>query len=123
MIESILIHALSVYAATLVIASSYAMKSARRLFREIVPEVLPWCVARHFVMWDADAKDPLNGIVLVDREEMDMSEEHHYHGYDFLSCRLCLGAWVTVLACAWTLPVYLWPAVYGASYFLTTQER
>jgi len=39
-------------------------------------------------------------------------------------CRLCLGCWVSlVVVLAFGLGLAAWLPVYGASYFLATQER
>jgi hypothetical protein len=40
-----------------------------------------------------------------------------------IECRLCLGFWVSVLLCAWQGDFMTFLPVYGASYFLATQER
>lgn len=47
--------------------------------------------------------------------------EDHPH---FIECRLCVGFWVSLtVAALWGLPGQLFFVVYGASYFLATQER
>jgi len=48
-----------------------------------------------------------------------------YQGRHMLDCRLCVGAWVS-LAVYWLLVTGHWSLVfliYGASYWLCTQER
>lgn len=41
----------------------------------------------------------------------------------FLECRMCVGFWSSLLVCGFTADWRLLLAVYGASYFLATQER
>lgn len=45
--------------------------------------------------------------------------------YDFISCRMCVGFWVTLAMWPfmWNTNWYDLIAVYGLSYFLATQER
>jgi len=42
----------------------------------------------------------------------------------FAECRLCVGFWVSVAVCLFFgLPFWAVGLIYGASYFLATQER
>ena len=52
------------------------------------------------------------------------TKKHFVDEYDYISCRLCIGFPVSVLS-SLLLGVQLpWiPIVYGASYWLATQER
>lgn len=116
---------LAVYAVTLVIAQSHAMKAARGIFRELTWEFLPQGLAKKFVKWEDHEWDADNypRVIAEDNDDLDLTIEREIHGYDFISCRLCVGFWVTIALCVWfTPPAYLL-AIYGASHFLTTQER
>ena len=41
----------------------------------------------------------------------------------FIECRLCVGFWVSIIVCLAYNSIYNLPLIYGASYFLATQER
>lgn len=121
--------ALTAYIVTLVIAESYAMQWLRELFREVVSEVAPWPVAKHFVRYDSTV-DPLDTspkmpekVIVTDEKETAWEEGHDYDGYDFIGCRLCVGAWVSLSFIGWWIaPAWILP-VWGAAWFLTRQER
>lgn len=40
-----------------------------------------------------------------------------------IECRLCLGFWVSAALCGYLGDLMIFLPVYGASYFLATQER
>jgi len=40
-----------------------------------------------------------------------------------IECRLCTGFWISILVCLFYLDLQNLGIVYGASYFLATQER
>lgn len=110
-----LIYTLSVYAVTLLLTKSMVFYGLRYRVRQWF-SYLPF---KFFVMRDEDGEP-----ILIDPE--DFEEEYpdeKITGYDFVSCRMCVGFWVTVAFCCLTLPVFYWLAIYGAAYFLATQER
>lgn len=41
----------------------------------------------------------------------------------FIDCRLCVGAWVSLVVAAAFGSITLWLPIYGLSYFMATQER
>ena len=43
--------------------------------------------------------------------------------YKFFHCRLCVGFWVSIIVCLIMSDINNILLVYGASYFLATQER
>lgn len=114
-LQDLLIYILSVYAVTLVITKSMVFLGLRFKVREFLA-FLPM----KFLVMRTESGDPM----LIDIE--DFEEEfpnEKLTGYDFISCRMCVGFWVTMAFCLFTCPVHYWLAVYGASYFLATQER
>jgi hypothetical protein len=40
-----------------------------------------------------------------------------------INCRLCTGFWVALLISICYSDLYMFPLIYGMSYFLATQER
>lgn len=108
------IYALSVYAATLVVTKSELFFWARRRARMILSLIPVYFLVR---------RDKSGEVILVDEDNMTPDELYESTGYDSVSCRMCVGFWVTVVFCAFQLPIYLWLPVYGLSYFLATQER
>ena len=104
-----------VYAIMLIVARGHILKRFRRIFRQVICLIMPHFIAREMVRHDHDAP------VLVDAE--DIPEDVDAEGFDFISCRMCVGVWITLALCFpfHSLPVCI--AIYGASYFLATQER
>jgi hypothetical protein len=43
--------------------------------------------------------------------------------HKFFSCRMCVGCWVSLATVLVLSDITMWLPVYGASYFLATQER
>lgn len=121
----------TVYAATLLLASSQLAKPIRRMIRTLFAHGLPWRLARHLVQWDdlsrdrpvGDLKETEGAPILDDEADFDLREERFIKGYDMISCRMCVGVWMTILIAGWYCPLAFLPAIYGASYFLHTQER
>lgn len=114
-IFSFIIYVVTVYAVTLVLSKSMLFFGVRYKVREYL-SYLPF---KYFVMRGEEGD-----VILIDPE--DFYEEFPNQkptGYDFVSCRMCVGFWVTLAFCVFTLPMVYWLAVYGASYFLATQER
>lgn len=122
--------ALTVYIVALVIAESYIMKPIRVFFRTAVAEFVPWWIAEHFVRYglakgdELDSQEELrNRVITSDEKETQWEEERDYAGYDFIGCRLCVGAWVTNSLAVWWIPLEWLLPVWGAAWFLTKQER
>lgn len=115
------------YALTLIIASSHIARPARRAFRWITGNLLPWGMAKGMVQWEPplseSEEDQTPKIILEDHDELDLMKERDIQGYDMISCRMCVGFWVCLLLFGWTNPLHWVAAVYGASYFLATQEK
>ena len=42
---------------------------------------------------------------------------------EWVSCRLCLGFWVALVSCVACMNYYYFGLIWGASYFMATQER
>lgn len=112
---NLFIYIFSVYAVTLIITKSMVFLGVRYKVRQML-SAFPM---KFFVM-----RNKVGDPVLIDYEDyQEEFPEEELSGYDFISCRMCVGFWVTIAFCAFTLPLYNWMAVYGASYFLATQER
>lgn len=120
---------LTCYIVTLTIAQSHIMKTIRGLFREVMAEVAPWCIAKHFVKYDSTTTpldpnpDMADRVIRVDEPEIQYVEGRDYAGYDFIGCRLCVGGWISLALSFWWIPIEWTLAVWGASWFLSTQER
>lgn len=113
--QDFIIYTLSVYAITLVITKSMVFLGIRYKVRQFL-SVFPM---KFLVM-----RNKVGDTVLIDYEDYEEEfPDDELTGYDFISCRMCVGFWVTLAFCVLTMPVYGWMAVYGASYFLATQER
>lgn len=113
--------AFTVYAATGLVAASHLFKPFRREFRRTA-WMLPFVLACHFVKWEQlplGQKFP----IIDDVEDLDLSTERDIQGYDFIACRMCVGVWVTAGLFAWNTPAQWLLGIYGAAYFLATQER
>lgn len=108
------IYVLSVYAGTLLLTTSKIFVGVRYRFRQM----LSFLPLKFFVLRNLRG-DP----VLIDEEDYEEEFHERLTGYDFISCRMCVGVWVTVAFCAFTTPFFYWLAIYGAAYFLATQER
>jgi len=104
-----------VYAITLIIARGHILKGFRRIFRQAVCLTMPRFIARQMVRYDEDVP------VVLDAE--DIPEDVDAEGFDFISCRMCVGVWVTLAICSPFHSLHVCIAIYGASYFLATQER
>lgn len=132
-----LVHAFAVYAVTAIVAASHIAKPARRIFRRIAWKVLPFKLAGKFVKYEFRDEQTQMHPVLEDYEDMDLTQdtghpgeevivdivEKKILGYDYIACRMCVG--VSVTATLWLIG---WPfvtelGIYGAAYFVTTQER
>lgn len=117
----VLYASLTSYIVTAVIAGSHIFKTPRKLFRGIMGHAMPWIIGKQFVQY-IEAK-PLPYVITDDPDDVDRSKGEEICGFDMVSCRLCMGFWISCLVACFVLPWYLWGAVYGLSYFLTSQER
>lgn len=124
----LLLNALAVYAVTFIMAKSHVFSPVRCMFRQVLDGLVEPKSPIRFIFV---AVHPITGHVIdcdPHATEPIMSEgeepvELEPLGYDFISCRMCVGFWLTIITCAWRLPMLDTAAIYGASYFLATQER
>ena len=120
----LLIAILACYGVTEIITASYAAKGFRELFRDVVFEVAPKWLGKHFVRWFT-TEDGREEAVLTDEAET-VYDGREIKGWDMIACSLCVGFWISglVALCSWSYPMVLWPlAVYGGSVVLNRQER
>ena len=113
-LKEVILFALTVYAVTLIFTKSEVFFWARRRARMMLGLIPVTFLVRRF-------KD--GETVLIDEDDLSPEEYQNSVGYDAVSCRMCVGFWVTVVVCVASLPLSLWLPVYGLSYFLATQER
>lgn len=114
----------AVYAVTGLVTVSHLFKPFRRAFREVAWELLPFRLAKHFVKHEPRNEQTDNRqSILEDDADLDLSTERQIEGYDFIACRMCVGLWVTAALYAWNAPPAFLLGIYGAAYFLATQER
>lgn len=102
------------YILVIIVTLSEVMKPFRTAFRVAVDAILPYWAAKKFVVYDRDrfaiTKDPL-------------AHPYDGSGYDFISCRLCVGFWVALFgAIALKLDPITAIAAYGLSHFATMME-
>ena len=115
---------LSSYIVTCVLTKGHIFLPARKLFRRIMwrtPLREMFTVTSHMSSEVVSCPDAL---VVEDSEPIDDEIDEIRTGFDFASCLLYCGFYVSMLA-AWLLhvPLEQWLMVYGASYFMATQER
>lgn len=118
--------AFAVYALTGLLTVSHFFKPIRKVLRRTVWALLPRRLAKHCTKWEPAPthRFPITEIpVTEDTEDLDLTTERDIQGYDAASCRQCMGVWVTLGLFAWNTPVQWLLGVYGAGYFLATQER
>lgn len=109
---AVLTAGLMVYAITFIITMSQIMLPVRKQIRDIL-DAVGEKNSKTMVRRDAEGE-----VIITDPEDDDGGE-----GYDAISCRMCVGFWVTLIVCLWTLSFTDTLAAYGFSYFLATQER
>lgn len=108
---------LCLYAATFVVTSARSMQLFRNSFRRLC-----FIVFKGTELHNSFVHVYKHGPVLENdrRDEEDVKEMGV--GYDFISCRMCVGFWLSLLLLA-VMDAPQWGAAYGLSYFLATQER
>lgn len=112
---------LTAYGVTEIVTVSYAAKWFRKVYRELVWEIFPRFLGKHFVRW-YNNEDGRDEVVLTDEEETTY-DGREVKGYDMISCSLCVGVYVSTLV-AIPMGVGAWAlAVYGGAVFLNRQER
>lgn len=110
----------AVYAVTGLVTVSHLFKPLRHSFRRTAWR-LPFWLASHFVKWENRVEGMT--VILDDDADLDLTTERDIEGYDFVACRMCLGVWITLALFAWNTPAQWLLGIYGAAYFLATQER
>lgn len=115
--QTLLLAILACYGVTEIITASYAAKWFRSVFRDVVWEVGPKCIAKHFVRWFKTETDDEEAILT---DEADTTYDgREIKGFDMVACHFCVGFWVSVVAgAAFGLPPLHWLAIYGGSQFL-----
>lgn len=110
------------YILTLLIAKSHIFGFLRNSIRIMIRMISNGNFAKLAVMhvpYEAEGGGTL--WLLTDEQ---VAEHPEAEGFDFISCRLCVGFWVTILVVrAFGMPLESGLLIYGASYFLSTQER
>lgn len=113
---------LATYGATEIITVSYAAKWFREVYRDVVWEIFPKFLGRHFVRWYVATEDKEEEAILSD-EENTTYDGRQVKGYDMIACSICVGFWVSSIV-AITFGIWTWSlAVYGGAVFLNRQER
>lgn len=108
---------LVLYAVTFLVTSSRSMQLFRNLFRRAAFRVVKG-TALHNSFVHVAHKHP---VLETDRRDEEDVKEIGV-GYDFISCRMCVGFWLSLLL-LFVLPPLEWGSAYALSYFLATQER
>lgn len=111
---------LVLYGLTFLAASSAIFRPIRDCLR-VVFSVMPNFISEKLVR-------RYNGIVLFetdhDFKKLDRNGDPVGQGYDFVSCRMCVGFWIALATIPFTgLSAADTFIAYAASYFLATQER
>jgi hypothetical protein len=115
--EEVIIYALVLYSATLILTSSRSMQMVRNTFRKGAFKIWKGTKLHNSFVHVVHNKPVLENDV---RDEEDVKEIGV--GYDFISCRMCVGFWLSLPLLLVLHPLY-WGAAYGLAYFLSTQER
>lgn len=100
-----------IYVITFLITISHAMAPFRKLARKALCKIGFNFAVLHF-------ED-----LLIEDDVVPDGIADYVVGYDFISCRMCVGAWVALALSLWTGDFVAMVVAYGASYFLATQER
>ncbi len=122
--ETLLLAILACYGVTEIITVSYIAKWFREVYRDVVWEVMPRKLGKHFVRWFVSESGEEEAILTDEAETTYDGRE--VKGYDMISCSLCVGFWISIVVaiCALSYREALWPlAVYGGSVVLNRQER
>jgi hypothetical protein len=109
---------LVIYGITFLITSSRIFQYPRNLFRSIIGDVTLKTSMRNSFVHRTRNGEPV--LETDSRDEEDVKEIGH--GYDFISCRMCIGVWIMFPFMFIISPFHAF-AAYALSYFLATQER
>jgi hypothetical protein len=71
-----------------------------------------------FIIASSSVFEPIRSIIKSKLQILQIGDNKH-----FIECRMCIGFWVSLIACVVANKLDLFFVVYGASYFLATQER
>lgn len=108
------------YAVTTLITKSYALKWLRIGFRAVAGKLPLWLALHFTLMFDTDHAARLP--VLVEAHEIDDSDPPT-DGFDFISCPMCVGFWVSIAICIGSSDFISMLGVYGLSFFIHRFER
>ena len=113
---------LACYGVTEIITASYAAKWFREVYRDVVWEIFPRFLGKHFVRWYV-GKDGQEDEAIITDEEHTTYDGREVKGYDMIACSICVGFWVSSLV-AVAFGIGTWSlAVYGGTVFMNRQER
>jgi hypothetical protein len=113
---------LTSYIVTCVVTKGHVFLPARKLFRRIMwrTPMRDMFVRSRFI--EGDEEIVFHRITLI--EDDPNEDDEKTDGFCFISCRLCCGFYITLATCLLLhIPLEQWLMVYGASYWLATQER
>ncbi len=109
---------LTSYIVTLVITKGHIFLPFRKMFRRIM-----WRTPLQNMLVIRHLNVPFEKELQEDDPPEDIND-YNIVGWDFPSCRLCVGFYITITTCLLLhIPLEQWLMVYGASYFMATQER
>lgn len=114
--------AVACYVVTVAITSSHILEIFRMMFRGAASYIpFFW---RHFVVYSDMSADEIGEEeydVAITDDEVFVAEA----GYDFISCRLCVGFWVCLIGVllAGQLSLLNWMFCWGFSYFMAKIEK
>lgn len=110
----------ALYAATKLLTGSHIAKPVRRAFRRFAFWMLPkremWTKVETLEGGDEQA-------VTDDDEDLDLRTERDIRGYDFISCPVCVGVWLSNFCFFRTSDALMVLAIYGAMLFLEMIDR
>jgi hypothetical protein len=116
-IDNILVYALLIYAATFLLATSRVLQVVRNTFRKLAFRIFKGTEYHNSFV------HVVNGKVVLENDKRDEEDVKEIGvGYDFISCRMCVGFWLSLPLLFFIHPTD-WFASYGLAYFLATQER
>lgn len=107
-----------IYGLTFLITSSRVFQWPRNLFRAAVGDATLKTPMRNSFVHRTRSGEPV--LETDSRDEEDVKEIGN--GYDFISCRMCVGVWVMIPFMFAINPLHAF-AAYAFAYFLSTQER
>jgi hypothetical protein len=118
-LEEIVVLALAVYSVTAVVAISYVALPLRRGFRQLFA-LTGWSALVRFGVLESGDEEP------IIEDEADRTVAYAtIRGFDPISCRLCVGFWVSLIIClcGGHFSVFDVLAVYGLAYAIVTWEK